>query len=239
MKLATRLPAAAFALLGVFAVSIGATDTITAPAIQYQIIGATFALAGCVLLAGCWCILYSRWRNVYGHIAVIGSGLAGGFIGGYLALMQVIEPGPPDLARLPLWCGISLVAMGAAILGWTGVDHLTTTQIRMGPVAKGAISTVGIIGLLAGGAQWWYTNQYTPESVSPALAIDAKVAEYGKPPTTGESSVAIQLLPLTSAARSAPPRARRRAARRRSSVGGRVPVLRAAAACALWLVGLV
>ena len=51
--------------------------------------------------------------------------------------------------------------------------------------------------------------------------------------------VAIQLLPLTSAARSAPPRARRRAARRRSSVGGRVPVLRAAAACALWLVGLV
>src|SRR5512132_141859 len=51
--------------------------------------------------------------------------------------------------------------------------------------------------------------------------------------------VAIQLLPLTSAARSAPPRARRRAARRRSSVGGRVPALRAAAACALWLVGLV
>jgi hypothetical protein len=51
--------------------------------------------------------------------------------------------------------------------------------------------------------------------------------------------VAIQLLPLTSAARSAPPPARRRAARRRSSVGGRVPVLRAAAACALWLVGLV
>lgn len=51
--------------------------------------------------------------------------------------------------------------------------------------------------------------------------------------------VAIQLLPLTSAARSAPPRAGRWAARRRSSVGGRVPVLRAAAACALWLVGLV
>jgi hypothetical protein len=55
----------------------------------------------------------------------------------------------------------------------------------------------------------------------------------------GRQEVAIQLLPLTSAARSAPPRARRRAARRRSSVGGRVPVLRAAAACALWLVGLV
>ena len=53
------------------------------------------------------------------------------------------------------------------------------------------------------------------------------------------TTVAIQLLPLTSAARSAPPPARRRAARRRSSVGGRVPVLRAAAACALWLVGLV
>ena len=48
--------------------------------------------------------------------------------------------------------------------------------------------------------------------------------------------VTIQLVPLT-VARSAPPPARRRAARRRSSVGGRVPVRRAAAACALWLVG--
>ncbi|HEY2834441.1 MAG TPA: hypothetical protein VGJ14_18610 [Sporichthyaceae bacterium] len=51
--------------------------------------------------------------------------------------------------------------------------------------------------------------------------------------------VAIQLVPLTSAARSAPLASRRRAARRRSSIGGQVPVLRAAAACALWLVGLV
>ncbi|HSL07569.1 MAG TPA: hypothetical protein VK887_06280, partial [Pseudonocardiaceae bacterium] len=51
--------------------------------------------------------------------------------------------------------------------------------------------------------------------------------------------VAIQLVPLTSAARCALLPTRRRAARRRSSVGGQVPVLRAAAACALWLVGLV
>jgi hypothetical protein len=169
----------------VFAAGFGLVDAVNAPVTQYQIVGLAFAVAGMVMLVGCACLMNPRWHQSSGRIAAIAAGLSGTLVGAYLALAQIAEPEGLDTARLMLWLGIVLTAVGAGVVGWLQAPR-SATAAQVGPVTKGLASILAAVGLLAGGAQWWYTNQYLPGKINPALAIHLDATEYGNFPSTDE-----------------------------------------------------
>lgn len=177
-------PVAVFVVVGALALGFGTVDAVTAPRLQYQFLGLTYAGAGVTMLAACVCLLRPRWRGRMGHVASVLAGLAGFFVGGYLLVLQVRAPQGFDPIRITVWSLVALASLGAGAVGWRATHGLGVGQLEIGPMVKGLVSGVGAASLLFGGIQWWYTNQYLPGAVGAALSIETELEERVRPAHT-------------------------------------------------------
>jgi hypothetical protein len=117
----------------------------------------------------------------WGYVAVAAAGISGAAVGSYLLVMELTGISSDNLSRSALWISIVLTTVGAAMILGAAINDSGAQRRRVGATLKSIASAIGIVGLLTGGAQWWYTNQYAPATINPAISIKTDITEYGPP----------------------------------------------------------
>jgi hypothetical protein len=185
MKLNSRkaevvIPVVVFAAIGLFATVFGLVDALSARGGQYRLVGLAFALAGLSMCSASGCHAYVPLRAKVGRSIGLLAGLAGTLVGGYLLLMQIRGPQSESTVRLCLWSTIILASTAATIVAWVSTSRVAETQYRIKTLAA-TVASAGAISVAFGGIQWWYTNQYLPGAVGPALSIKTELKEQIRP----------------------------------------------------------
>jgi len=178
--------AALFGAVGLFAISVGLLDVLSATNLQYKLIGFAFAVAGLALFTGSTVLLRRRWRATHGRIASIVAGLFGAFVGVYLLMLQYGAPAlaPSRLPPFPSWVpwAALVVASGAgAVLGWWSTGEYADYQVTWTAVSKRLVAGGLSVTVLFAGVNWWYTQQYQPNTIAAALTVTTELK-----PATGE-----------------------------------------------------
>src|SRR3954451_23713921 len=178
--------AALFGAVGLFAISVGLLDVLSATNLQYKLIGFAFAVAGLALFTGSTVLLRRRWRDTHGRIASIVAGLFGAFVGVYLLMLQYGAPAlaPSRLPPFPSWVpwAALVVASGAgAVLGWWSTGEYADYQVTWTAVSKRLVAGGLSVTVLFAGVNWWYTQQYQPNTIAAALTVTTELK-----PATGE-----------------------------------------------------
>src|SRR3954451_16057218 len=178
--------AALFGAVGLFAISVGLLDVLSATNLQYKLIGFVFAVAGLALFTGSTVLLRRRWRATHGRIASIVAGLFGAFVGIYLLMLQYGAPAlaPSRLPPFPSWVpwAALVVASGAgAVLGWWSTGEYADYQVTWTAVSKRLVAGGLSVTVLFAGVNWWYTQQYQPNTIAAALTVTTELK-----PATGE-----------------------------------------------------
>lgn len=207
-ELRARLAAGVFLSIGGPAVVLGMLDALTAPDIEYRLLGLAFTLAGANLLAAALCLLLPGLTATWGRTVGISASVAGVAIGIYLTASQL---GDPTAERLLLW---SLIVVASATtvtllpradspvpiilpdsVHRTGVtpayagQRLQTASARAVDSARAPAQRVMVSRLLASAGvsaslvlgifQFWYSNDYVPSALGAALTISAHMQDVG------------------------------------------------------------
>jgi hypothetical protein len=180
-ELAIIIPIVVLGTIGVLAIGVGIFDALTAPRLQYQLVGGMFTIAGLTMLSACACLAYSAWRSKAGRLAAVCGGTAGSVLSLYLLAAQAKAPGSLNLVRLAAWLIVGLVSVSAILVAWWSTRPCAADQIKVGPLLVKLISGVGIASALFTGVQWWYANQYLPGAVGASLSIRTDMREQARP----------------------------------------------------------
>jgi hypothetical protein len=172
--------AAPFGSIGMLAFWVGLLDFLSAANLQYKLIGLVFAVAGLIMLTGTAVLVRERWRRKRGRVAAVAAGVAGVAVGGYLLLMQYRAPDlspsrlPPFPAWVP-WAGVVLASVAGALLGWRSTKEHADEQLTWTAIGKPLFAGGLSVTVLLGGVQWWYTQQYQPNTIAAALTVTTEL----------------------------------------------------------------
>jgi hypothetical protein len=183
---------------GSFTLVLGITDTFDAEAVASQLFGVALVVASAVMLGvSVWlvCSLSAIMRT--GSVWLVRSNvrplaLVASIVGLSVALMMLIVQlsGFDRDLRITLWIGI-VVAFGVCVL----------LLLRTGARVKLKLASVAtVISTLIGGGllQLWYTNQYLPAAVKPAVSVVSSIEKVGSLRSRGNRGT-LALLIKTSA----------------------------------------
>ncbi|MFI8992561.1 hypothetical protein [Streptomyces sp. NPDC053542] len=167
-----------FGLIGALAGVLGVWDASTARTTPYRLLGVMFALSGGLLLLTSAVLARPQWRASLGRVCAILACGAGVFVGTSLCFLQLTLPMASETRRwwqFSLWLLIALASVVALLLA--RLPTATAERVPFGRLAKG-LAAAGFTGVtLWGAVNWWYQNQYLPDSVAPALSVQAKMRE--------------------------------------------------------------